>query len=46
MGHVNPPMLLGTLGTIEAALHALGAPTGASGVAAAATVIGDAVSPS
>jgi alanine-glyoxylate transaminase/serine-glyoxylate transaminase/serine-pyruvate transaminase len=46
MGHLNPPMLLGTLGTIEAALHALGAPTGGSGVAAAATVIGDAVVPS
>lgn len=40
MGHLNPPMLLGTLGTIEAALHALGAPVGASGVAAAADVIG------
>ena len=40
MGHLNPPMLLGTLATIEAALHALGAPTGGSGVAAAARVIG------
>jgi alanine-glyoxylate transaminase/serine-glyoxylate transaminase/serine-pyruvate transaminase len=42
MGHVNPPMLLGTLGTIESALHALGASVGGSGVAAAARVIGDA----
>jgi alanine-glyoxylate transaminase/serine-glyoxylate transaminase/serine-pyruvate transaminase len=41
MGHLNPPMLLGTLGTIEAALHSLGVPTGASGVAAAARSIGD-----
>ena len=46
MGHLNPPMLLGTLGTIEASLHALGAPIGGSGVAAAAKVIGDAVTPS
>jgi alanine-glyoxylate transaminase/serine-glyoxylate transaminase/serine-pyruvate transaminase len=43
MGHVNPPMLLGTLGTIESALHALGAPIGGSGVAAAASVIGAAL---
>ena len=43
MGHLNPPMLLGTLGTIEAALHALGAPTGGSGVAAAARLVGDAI---
>jgi alanine-glyoxylate transaminase/serine-glyoxylate transaminase/serine-pyruvate transaminase len=44
MGHLNPPMLLGTLGTIEAALHALGAPVGGSGVAAASRVIGAAMS--
>ena len=31
MGHVNPPMLLGTIGTIEAALIAMDAPMGASG---------------
>lgn len=43
MGHLNPPMLLGTLGTVEAALHAMDAPTGGSGVAAAAAVIGDAL---
>ncbi len=43
MGHLNPPMILGTLATIEAALHTLDAPMGASGVAAAAHVIGIAV---
>jgi alanine-glyoxylate transaminase/serine-glyoxylate transaminase/serine-pyruvate transaminase len=43
MGHVNPPMLLGTLGTIEAALSAMGAPMGTSGVAAAATVVATAM---
>jgi alanine-glyoxylate transaminase/serine-glyoxylate transaminase/serine-pyruvate transaminase len=36
MGHLNPPHVLGTLGTIEATLHAMGAPIGSSGVAAAA----------
>jgi alanine-glyoxylate transaminase/serine-glyoxylate transaminase/serine-pyruvate transaminase len=36
MGHLNPPMVLGALGTIEAALTAMGAPMGGSGVAAAA----------
>ncbi len=41
MGHLNPPMLLGTLGTIESALHVIGAPVGGSGVAAAARLIGD-----
>jgi alanine-glyoxylate transaminase/serine-glyoxylate transaminase/serine-pyruvate transaminase len=39
MGHLNPPMVLGTLGTIEAALTAMGAPMGGSGVAAAAAAI-------
>jgi alanine-glyoxylate transaminase/serine-glyoxylate transaminase/serine-pyruvate transaminase len=39
MGHLNPPMLLGTLGTIEAVLTSMGAPTGASGAAAAAAHI-------
>ena len=43
MGHVNPPMLLGTIGTIEAALIAMDAPMGASGAAAAATVIATAM---
>lgn len=40
MGHLNPPMILGTLGTIEAALHAMGVPLSESGVAAAASTIG------
>ena len=40
MGHLNPPMLLGTLGTIEAALVSMGAPIGGSGVAAAAAHLG------
>ena len=39
MGHLNPPMLLGTLGTIEAALSSLDVPLGGSGVAAATDVI-------
>ena len=37
MGHVNAPMILGVLGTIETALLDMGAPLGASGVAAAAS---------
>ncbi|MEL7173560.1 MAG: aminotransferase class V-fold PLP-dependent enzyme [Pseudomonadota bacterium] len=36
MGHLNPPMLLGALGTIETVLQAMDAPMGGSGVAAAA----------
>ena len=40
MGHLNPPMILGSLGTIESVLHALGAPVSGSGVAAAAAVVG------
>ena len=43
MGHLNPPMVLGTLSTIEAALNAMDAPIGASGAASAAHVIGDAL---
>jgi alanine-glyoxylate transaminase / serine-glyoxylate transaminase / serine-pyruvate transaminase len=39
MGHLNPPMLLGTLGTVEAVLTAMGAPLRGSGVAAAAASI-------
>ena len=42
MGALNPPMVLGTLGTIEAGLAAIGAPVGGSGVAAAASVIAEA----
>jgi alanine-glyoxylate transaminase/serine-glyoxylate transaminase/serine-pyruvate transaminase len=45
MGHMNPPMVLGTLSTIEAALKAMDAPIGASGAAAAANVIADALRP-
>jgi 6,7-dimethyl-8-ribityllumazine synthase len=40
MGHVNAPMILGVLGTIETALHRMGARTGGSGVAAAAAQLG------
>ena len=43
MGHLNPPMVLGTIGTAEAALHAIGARIGGSGVAAAAEVIAEAL---
>jgi alanine-glyoxylate transaminase/serine-glyoxylate transaminase/serine-pyruvate transaminase len=39
MGYLNPPMLLGTLATVEAGLQAMNAPVGGSGVAAAAGVI-------
>lgn len=39
MGHLNPPHVLGTLGTIEAVLHAMAVPVGGSGVAAAAAEI-------
>lgn len=40
MGFVNAPAILGVLGTIEAALARMAAPTGTSGVAAAASVLG------
>jgi alanine-glyoxylate transaminase/serine-glyoxylate transaminase/serine-pyruvate transaminase len=40
MGHVNPPMVLGVLGAIEAALTAMGHAPADSGVAAAAGFIG------
>ena len=43
MGHLNPPMVLGTLATIESALMAMGAPMAGSGVAAAASVVGQAL---
>ena len=39
MGHLNPPHVLGTLGTAEAALLAMDAPLGASGVQAATAAI-------
>ena len=43
MGHLNPPMVLGTLATVEAALGAMDAPMGASGAEAATRVIADAM---
>jgi alanine-glyoxylate transaminase/serine-glyoxylate transaminase/serine-pyruvate transaminase len=42
MGHLNPPMLLGTLGTIEAGLRALGIAHAPGGATAAAEVIAEA----
>ncbi len=41
MGHVNAPMILGTLGVIEMALTALRIPHGAGGVDAAVKYLGD-----
>jgi len=43
MGHVNAPMILGTLGVIEVALHALGIPHGRGGVEAAIDWLGETV---
>lgn len=43
MGHLNPPMLLGTLATTEACLHAMGATIGGSGVAAAAVELSNSI---
>ena len=43
MGSLNPPMVLGTLGTVEAALTAIEGPMPHSGVAAAARVIATAL---
>ena len=39
MGHLNPAMVLGTIATIEAALTAMDAPIGGSGVAAASSAV-------
>jgi alanine-glyoxylate transaminase/serine-glyoxylate transaminase/serine-pyruvate transaminase len=44
MGHVNAPMILGTLGAIEMALRALRIPHGAGGTSAAIEYLGDHVS--
>jgi len=41
MGHLNPPMILGAIGTIESVLYSIEAPMGSSGVAAAAKTIGE-----
>ncbi|HUH00458.1 MAG TPA: aminotransferase class V-fold PLP-dependent enzyme [Kofleriaceae bacterium] len=43
MGHVNAPMVIGTLGAVEMALTALGVPHGRGGVQAAVDWLGDAV---
>jgi alanine-glyoxylate transaminase / serine-glyoxylate transaminase / serine-pyruvate transaminase len=43
MGHVNAPMVLGTLGVIEVALQALGIPHGAGGAQAAIDWLGEQV---
>ncbi len=39
MGHLNPPMILGTLATIEAALLSMNASIGRNGIGAAAEII-------
>ncbi len=41
MGHLNPPMILGTLGTIETALKALNIPHGKDALSAASQIISD-----
>lgn len=43
MGHMDPPMVLGCVATIEATLRAMEAPMGGSGVAAAAEVVAGAL---
>src|SRR5579863_292723 len=43
MGHVNAPMILGTLGVIEVGLKALGIPHGSGGVEAAIDWLGESV---
>jgi alanine-glyoxylate transaminase/serine-glyoxylate transaminase/serine-pyruvate transaminase len=40
MGHVNAPMVLGTLGSVEMGLKALGIPHGSGGVQAAVEYLG------
>ncbi|HEV3396043.1 MAG TPA: aminotransferase, partial [Xanthobacteraceae bacterium] len=45
MGHVNAPMVLGTLGVIEVALTALGIPHGNGGAQAAIEWLGEQVKP-
>ncbi|MGO4714003.1 pyridoxal-phosphate-dependent aminotransferase family protein [Bradyrhizobium sp. 2TAF24] len=41
MGHINAPMILGTLGVVEVGLNALRIPHGRGGVLAATTWLGD-----
>ena len=43
MGHVNAPMILGTLGVVEVGLRALGIPHGRGGVEAAIDWLGETV---
>ncbi|MDB5653318.1 MAG: aminotransferase [Tardiphaga sp.] len=43
MGHINAPMILGTLGVIEMGLQALGIPHGKGGVTAAINYLGESV---
>jgi alanine-glyoxylate transaminase/serine-glyoxylate transaminase/serine-pyruvate transaminase len=45
MGHVNAPMVLGTLGVVEVGLSALGLPHGRGGVQAAIDELGRSVRP-
>ena len=45
MGHVNAPMILGTLGVIEVGLNALDIPHGKGGAEAAIEWLGESVSP-
>jgi alanine-glyoxylate transaminase/serine-glyoxylate transaminase/serine-pyruvate transaminase len=45
MGHVNAPMILGTLGVIEVALNALKIPHGKGGLEAAIDWLGESVTP-
>jgi alanine-glyoxylate transaminase/serine-glyoxylate transaminase/serine-pyruvate transaminase len=45
MGHINAPMMLGTLGVIEMGLRALSIPHGHGGVEAAVEYLGDNVKP-
>jgi alanine-glyoxylate transaminase/serine-glyoxylate transaminase/serine-pyruvate transaminase len=45
MGHVNAPMILGTLGVIEVGLQALDIPHGKGGTEAAIEWLGESVSP-
>ena len=45
MGHINAPMMMGTLSTIEIGLNALGIPHGKGGVQAAIDWLGEAVRP-
>jgi alanine-glyoxylate transaminase/serine-glyoxylate transaminase/serine-pyruvate transaminase len=45
MGHVNAPMVIGTLGAVEVGLRALGLPHGRGGVQAAIDWLGQCVKP-